>query len=1035
MPLPIRLRNQVAGSGALGGVIPQFPFPEAPAEADPILVNAPLSLSIEATRSLADVGPPTFGSIATVNTASVLQQMTIGCPTAQAGDLLILAMFFGGNPGVIVPPPGFTLLTNDPFTPNPYIYTKIADGTETPNLIVSWATARPITAACLSYANVNSVGPLTVVFPLSDNYKSEGLSTSHSTPSVVPRGKNNAFILLCFNSSGTVTIPAVAAGWVERTDIADGSRNLEIQDYLTARDSTTLDPISFTSPSPTTTDYFLLTVTPKAQAGNRQLPVDARLGVAGTGSEPWDAKLGLSSTTLEPFEATGGATATATSTDSWEALRGILQSTLLPWESRVAITQSCSEVIEAGLGIASTESVQQEALKGIAVPAATAELVPAFRDVTIADGGAVNLENLTISKPALIQPGDMLVLFFRTSGAISAISAPGFTELIPPQTNYYFYWKIAGASEPSDYTITWTGMRIVNMALLAYSGVAEIEGDFSFADDGSRTNNHATGTFVVPTDNEGLLMLDGNGDHRAVDNISGWTERLEALAPASLINLNAQDLLAANSAGLKGPFAFTSTDSVQCQMFLFALRPPVPILSYESTAPTTSAEASLPFEALLGIAATTSEPWDFVGIIAVQQTCSLSYESLLRLASVSSLPWDVPPGVLAIAALVIDAKKKHAKTSSLPWEARPSLLQKTAAMVWENLRGHPTPRSQTVTHRWEALIGRKQTSVSQWEARGWLFKTLSLPWSSRAKLTANQATLAYESLVKHVRRPDDAPWEALKLLKRDDVDLPWDALGTPPPHIIGTALLAWESLKALEQIATDAWESDVNLRATAPLPWETPPGVIASAEAAYEALAGRQKTPGAPIEWEGRIAVGTAAAMVWDALEAVLNDIEFPWEAESTTGGVLANALLFLDSVANRSQTEQGAWEAGGGVGRAASVPWETQLATLTELLALFWEATSPIQEARELALEAEGRAANTARFPWESILLQFPGFVVSTIIAGAIAEGGTIGAAAVEGESASGTAVDATVLAQFIALAAVLAAFASTITDEEAGT
>lgn len=85
-----------------------------------------------------------------------------------------------------------------------------------------------------------------------------------------------------------------------------------------------------------------------------------------------------------------------------------------------------------------------------------------------------------VDKPTGTAEGNILFAFIRIGGAKAVDSVPSGWTLICshlPYIYYYLYYKIAGASEPSSYTWSFTGSSLIRIVCSCYTG-----GDFD-ADD------------------------------------------------------------------------------------------------------------------------------------------------------------------------------------------------------------------------------------------------------------------------------------------------------------------------------------------------------------------------------------------------------------------------------------------------------------------------------------------------------------------------------------------------------------------------
>jgi len=132
----------------------------------------------------------------------------------------------------------------------------------------------------------------------------------------------------------------------------------------------------------------------------------------------------------------------------------------------------------------------------------------------------------SIAKPSGVQSGDLLVVLCTTDGTGSALSGPsGFTILHSESQNNgqttASWWKKAGGSEPSSYSITWSGTERYVGSCTRISGA-----DTDDPVDVSDSNDGSSGTVTSPSitttvDNTLILRFHGIDDDDQGNDYSG----------------------------------------------------------------------------------------------------------------------------------------------------------------------------------------------------------------------------------------------------------------------------------------------------------------------------------------------------------------------------------------------------------------------------------------------------------------------------------------------------------------------------------
>ncbi len=136
------------------------------------------------------------------------------------------------------------------------------------------------------------------------------------------------------------------------------------------------------------------------------------------------------------------------------------------------------------------------ALAGIAGFPGLAYATPGFGSVSSTASGNTNVTSLTISVPSGTAANDLLLATISTDGDVTFNTPTGWTLLNqgPSPGNdstLAVFYRIAGGSEPTTYTFTWSGNQQAAGAILRYTGVDSITPINTFAT--------ATGTSASPT--------------------------------------------------------------------------------------------------------------------------------------------------------------------------------------------------------------------------------------------------------------------------------------------------------------------------------------------------------------------------------------------------------------------------------------------------------------------------------------------------------------------------------------------------------
>ena len=152
----------------------------------------------------------------------------------------------------------------------------------------------------------------------------------------------------------------------------------------------------------------------------------------------------------------------------------------------------------------------------------------------------IETTSCTINKPSGTQEGDLLILHFSL-GAETTINGPAnWTELLPENQNTQTtasWYKIANASEPIDYTITWSGDQFYVGGIIRITGHNR---DNPIQATGEATGKGAVINPSVSTTEDDTLII---GFHGLAESDAGdnYTDDLES-GPTALYARTAIDL-------------------------------------------------------------------------------------------------------------------------------------------------------------------------------------------------------------------------------------------------------------------------------------------------------------------------------------------------------------------------------------------------------------------------------------------------------------------------------------------------------------
>lgn len=122
---------------------------------------------------------------------------------------------------------------------------------------------------------------------------------------------------------------------------------------------------------------------------------------------------------------------------------------------------------------------------------------------------ASSVLSLVVNKPSGVTSGDLLILLFNCSNARTP-SCSGFTSLGSYTSivgKITVFWKVAGGSEPADYTGSVSGVSTIGLALLRITGAADPASNaIEIAGTSGSGSGTATSPSVTPSDNDSLVI-------------------------------------------------------------------------------------------------------------------------------------------------------------------------------------------------------------------------------------------------------------------------------------------------------------------------------------------------------------------------------------------------------------------------------------------------------------------------------------------------------------------------------------------------
>ena len=199
----------------------------------------------------------------------------------------------------------------------------------------------------------------------------------------------------------------------------------------------------------------------------------------------------------------------------------------------------------------------------------------AFRSATSGSGSAASI---VVTKPSGVVSGDVLITMIQTNGAPTITPPSGWSLVIEQDRNSgvahgYIYRKVAGGSEPADYTFSLSASGAFAWGCAAYTGVdnttpVDVSASQEEASQATYTGPSATTTVA---DTMLLGIYGARGTNTWANHSASFTERLDTAYSANA-SCTVWDL-AGGAAGAKGPYTVDLSVSGGGESFLVALKP------------------------------------------------------------------------------------------------------------------------------------------------------------------------------------------------------------------------------------------------------------------------------------------------------------------------------------------------------------------------------------------------------------------------------------------------------------------------------
>jgi hypothetical protein len=514
-----------------------------------------------------------YASTQAVNSGSSL---TVSKPSGVApGDLLVI--FVAENSyNTIAPPSGFTQKQMIQGTAGTtYAFYRIADGTEATSVTFTLSGSWPVVAA---YEDVEYADPSS---PFEDARTATSTGAANLLiPSVTAADAPTLELaaVAAFNN-GVSSRPSFSppAGWTEQTDLGTASTcncSTALETLAIERDASgsTGTAISTASISTTYQGMLALSIRPALSKAptNRFIPTVSFVSPLGVGSV-------LSATDGIWSELPAGST-------SWRWQRD--GSGNGSFADIAGATNASYTLTSADLG-SQVRAVATRTNSAGAAQATSLVVRVAPAPHVYASTQAVNSgSSLTISKPAGVAPGDLLVIFVAENSTNTIAPPSGFTQKQMIQgtagTTYAFY-RIADGTEAASVTFT---LGAAWPTVAAYEDVEYADPSSPFEDARTATSTGAANLLipsVTPADAPTLELAaaaafnnNGTTNRPSFSPPAGWTEQTD-LGTASTCNCStALETLAIkrDTAGATGTATSTASISTTYQgMLALSIRP------------------------------------------------------------------------------------------------------------------------------------------------------------------------------------------------------------------------------------------------------------------------------------------------------------------------------------------------------------------------------------------------------------------------------------------------------------------------------
>lgn len=170
-----------------------------------------------------------------------------------------------------------------------------------------------------------------------------------------------------------------------------------------------------------------------------------------------------------------------------------------------------------------------------------------FTEVVASSGAGTK----TINKPTGVVDGDLMALVIAFTTDATPTLPSGWTlieQSVSGSNTLRTYYKIA-SSEPSDYTITWTGTQTITLGIVAFRGFNGWPAQLITSDDStnSSTTTHAYPALTPTQTNQLLVLIATYSSNPTMSPVQPNIKRLGYQSGATVISLFTEHLTSTSS--------------------------------------------------------------------------------------------------------------------------------------------------------------------------------------------------------------------------------------------------------------------------------------------------------------------------------------------------------------------------------------------------------------------------------------------------------------------------------------------------------